>query len=52
MYYTENIIGGVLHYKNSPKGKWIKFTEEMLMKRITELEERLLHEHLTNTGDK
>jgi len=37
MYYSEKMIGGVLHYKTSPKGQWVRFTEIMLMTRICEL---------------
>ncbi len=42
MYYAEKTINGKLHYKNSPKGKWIEFTVEMLNKRIVDAEKALL----------
>lgn len=44
MYYIEKLIDGELHYKNTPKGYWIKFTSKMLNERITELEKRLVAE--------
>tara|TARA_R100000951_G_scaffold116765_1_gene130548 strand:+ start:7557 stop:7715 length:159 start_codon:yes stop_codon:yes gene_type:complete len=44
MYYVEWLIDGELHYKNSPKGQWLKFTSRMLNDRIVELEKRLLEE--------
>ena len=42
MYYVESTIDGKLHYKNSPKGKWIEFTVEMLNKRIVDAEKERL----------
>jgi len=44
MYYVEQTIDGVIQYKNSPKGKWIKFSDVQLTTRIEELEARLLAE--------
>ena len=44
MYYAEQMINGMLHFKTSPKGDWKKFNELMLMTRIVELEQRLLVE--------
>jgi hypothetical protein len=44
MYYVEQLRDGELHYKNSRRGEWIKFTSAMLNKRILELEARLLLE--------
>ena len=51
MYYSEEMIGNELHYKNSPNGAWIKFTSRMLNDRIVELEKRLLEEFNINNGD-
>jgi hypothetical protein len=48
MYYAEETINNVLHYKNSPKGLWIEFSKIMLTNRIAELEKRLLEEFNSN----
>ncbi len=41
MYYTEEIINGILCYKTTPNGKWKEMSKEKLTKRILELQERL-----------
>lgn len=48
MYYAEKLINGELHYKNSSKGKWIRFSVNMLNQRIIELEKRLFGESELN----
>ena len=52
MYYVERLMDGELHYKNSPRGQWHKFTSKMLNDRIVELEERLLEEFNANKENK
>lgn len=46
MYYEEQNIGGILHYRYSPKGEWIKMTEEQMT--ITILGLRAKNSLLTN----
>lgn len=41
MYYKEEIIEGVLCYKHSPNGEWIKFSAQELTKRIIQLSEKV-----------
>jgi len=39
MFYQEQLIDGVLHYRHSPKGEWIPFTLKQLSERVkTQLE--------------
>jgi hypothetical protein len=51
MYYVESLIDGELHYKNSRRGQWFKFTSSMLNDRIVELEKRLLTEFKEYSDD-
>lgn len=37
MYYKEQIVNGILCYKNTPDGEWIEKTKEQLTKKITQL---------------
>lgn len=37
MYYDEQVIGGVLCHRSTPKGEWIPFTSEELTEKYTEL---------------
>jgi hypothetical protein len=46
MYYEEQNIGGILHYRNTPKGEWIKMTEEQMTKKILSLKAEI--SRLTN----
>ena len=38
MYHEEKIINGVLHFKSTPRGKWVEFSKLQLMLRIEEKE--------------
>ena len=42
MFYQEKIINGILHFRNSPKGKWIEMTKEQLTKIITRQNKRIV----------
>lgn len=37
MYYEEQNIGGILHYRHTPNGEWIKMAEEQMTKKILSL---------------
>ncbi|MDG1950731.1 MAG: hypothetical protein P8J32_08030 [bacterium] len=37
MYYAEEIIDGVIHFKLTPKGKWRKKTPEALTEMVEKL---------------
>ena len=37
LYYDEQLIGGVWYYRTVPTGKWIKFSDEMVTKKINSL---------------
>ena len=37
MYYEEQNIGGILHYRCTPNGKWTKLTEEQMTVKILSL---------------
>lgn len=41
MYYEETIINGVLCFRNTPKGEWIKFSDIELTNEILRLKEKL-----------
>lgn len=41
MYYEEKIINGVLCFRNTPKGEWIKFSDIELTNEILRLKEKL-----------
>ena len=43
MYYQEKIIKGVLHYRTFPQGKFVRMSQQMLTKKIVELENQLLN---------
>lgn len=46
MYYDEQIINGVLHWRGTPNGEWIPKNLHQLTERIVELEARIkLLEH-------
>jgi hypothetical protein len=47
MYYEEQNIGGILHYRHTSNGKWIKMTEEQMTKKILSLKAEV--SRLTNT---
>lgn len=38
MYYQEKMINGVLHYRNTPHGEWVKLSPEVLSKRVLRAE--------------
>ena len=42
MYYEEQIIGGLLHYRTTPKGMWITYNFEELSNKVIELREELV----------
>ena len=42
MYYEERIIGGLLHYRTTPKGRWIIYNYEELSNKVIELREELV----------
>ena len=41
MYYEERIIGGLLHYRTTPKGRWIIYNYEELSNKVIELRKQL-----------
>jgi hypothetical protein len=41
MYYKEEIINGILHYKLTPNGEWLEVSKETLSKRIKEAEAKV-----------
>ena len=41
MYYEEKVILGVLHFRSSPEGKWMKFGDIQLTERIKKLEQMI-----------
>ena len=41
MFYEETIINGVLCFRNTPKGEWIKFSDIELTNEILRLKEKL-----------
>jgi hypothetical protein len=41
MYYEERWISGILHYRHTPNGEWIRLTKEMLVKRLAEFKTEL-----------
>lgn len=41
MYYAEKVIDGVLHYKTTPRGQWIPYTQEELSQMVIELKKAL-----------
>lgn len=46
MYYKEEVIDGVLCFKNTPKGEWIPLDAEQLTRKIVKLQHevnRLTH---------
>lgn len=42
MFYQEKWINGELYYKNTPKGKWYKYTKEQYIRRLINKEEEIL----------
>ena len=40
MYYAEKVIDGVLHYKTSPDGEWIKMSDVDLTSKFREEQTR------------
>lgn len=51
MYYEETIINGVLCFRNTPKGEWIKFSDIELTNEILRLKEKLKELGKTNTNE-
>ena len=41
MFHEEKLISGVLHWRNTPDGKWIARTPEQLSQRVIELERQI-----------
>jgi hypothetical protein len=41
MYYAEQIIDGVLHYRHAPDAEWIPFNLQMLTKKNDQLRARV-----------
>ena len=41
MYYKEEIINGILHYKLTPNGEWQEVSKETLSKRTKEAEAKV-----------
>ena len=41
MYYEEQNIGGILHYRTSPKGKWIEMSKEQMTEKIISLKSEI-----------
>lgn len=42
MFYQEKIINGVLHFRNTPDGKWIEMSKEQLTKIISKQNDRIV----------
>lgn len=40
MYYAEEVINGVLCFKNHPNDDWTQFSQQQLTEKITELTNR------------
>ena len=39
MYYAEEVINGILHYKLNPNAEWEPFSKEALTERVLKLEQ-------------
>jgi len=39
MYYDEQVIEGILHWRSTPDGKWRKFTLRQLTERLVWMEQ-------------
>ena len=42
MYYTEEIIDGILCWKDTPNGEWYQFTPEQLTDKLVKLNRDML----------
>lgn len=41
MYYQEQVINGIFHYRLSPNGDWIPMSKEELTKKYLDLKEKI-----------
>ena len=41
MYYAEEVINGILHYKLSPDAEWKPFSKKALTERVLKLEQEV-----------
>lgn len=41
MYYEEQVIGGVLHFRTSPHGDWCPMSQEQLTERLVKMNAQL-----------
>lgn len=41
MYYQEQVINGILHYRSSPNSDWIPMSKEKLTKKVLDLKEKI-----------
>lgn len=41
MYYAEELINGIWHYRTTPKGEWIEMTKEQISERLNKERKRL-----------
>jgi len=42
MYHVEKLIQGVWHFKSTPRGRWIRMTNTMLLQKEKEINAELL----------
>jgi hypothetical protein len=41
MYYEEELINGIWHYKTTPNGEWVEMTKEQISERLNKERKRL-----------
>lgn len=46
MYYEEQLIGGVMHWRSDPRGKFEPYTLEQLSQRYMEVRKAFAHYRL------